>query len=488
MTDVETADGIVRGRVGKRARQWRGIPYAAAPVGELRLRAPQPVRPWTGVRDATRFGSAAAQRRNPMVGLRPTGEDCLTLNVTAPLEPSSRPRPVLVYIHGGSYVFDTGARYTGESLAARGDVVVVSINYRLGALGYFDFSEFGFDANLGLRDQVAALRWVRRNIAAFGGDPDNVTVFGESSGGDAVLTLMVTPSAEGLFHRAIAQSTAADWAAIGDVEAQRFARRFIGCLGVGRETARQALATAPVKALLDAGHQALQGALHANPGTYAVSPVVDGEFLPVNPLDALAAGDGHRVPLIIGSNRDECTLFQFDLTVPTSPSVLRAALGRCGADYERVVAAYPGYPQRAVALQVSTDFVLWRPMLEVLQGHSGVAPTFCYRFDFAPQLLRATGLGAIHGIELLAVFGGVSSWPVRLLTLPGGRRGFLAVQDEVQDHWLAFARDGRPSAPWPQYTVELRSTLVFDDPSRLEADPERGRRLAWEGIRIPASG
>ncbi|MGW0765307.1 carboxylesterase/lipase family protein [Streptomyces sp. NPDC002676] len=491
-TDVETADGVVRGRRAPRALQWRSIPYAAPPVGELRLRAPQPVQPWVGVRDATRFGYAAVQRRNPMVGLRRTGEDCLTLNVTAPPDPSARSRPVLVFIHGGGYVFDTAARYPGDSLAALGDVVVVTLNYRLGALGYFDFTEFStadrpFESNLGLRDQVAALRWVRRNIAAFGGDPDNVTIFGESSGADAVLTLMVMPTAAGLFHRAIAQSPAADRAAVDVEEARRFTRRLLGRLGVAPDAAARALTTAAAKDLCQAAERALRDVVRAFPGSYPIAPVVDGGFLPLDPLDAITASSAQAVPLIVGTNRDECTLSQFDATVPTTAPVLRAALERCGADYERVVAAYPGYPKRAAAIQVSTDFVLWGPMQAVLEGHSGRAPTFCYRFDFAPRALRLAGLGAIHGIELLPVFGGVDSVPARLLTLVGGRQGFRAVQGEIQDNWLAFTRTGRPLASWPQYTVAQRNTRIIDHPSRIEVDPQRERRLVWEGIRIPAA-
>lgn len=489
-TEVETADGVVRGYRGRRALRWRAIPYAAPPVGQWRLRAPRPVRPWAGVREATRFGNAAVQPRNPMIGLRPTGEDCLTLNVTAPPEPATRPRPVMVFLHGGSYLFDTGARYPGDSLAVRGDAVVVTINYRLGALGYFDFTEFStparpFDSNLGLRDQVAALRWVRRNIAAFGGDPDNVTVFGESAGGHAVLALMATPAADGLFHRAIAQSANADKSA--DPEgARRFARRFVDELGATPDTAARGLVAATGKDLCAAAGRALAAAQKSFPGTYPLAPVADGDFLPLHPLDAFAAGRARAIPLIIGTNRDECTLFRFDAGTPTSAPALRTALDHCGADRERILAAYPGFPKRAAAIEVSTDLVYWRPTVAVAEAHSAHAPTFCYRFDFAPRALRLTGFGAIHGLELLPIFGGGSA-PVRLLTLAGGRAGFRAVQDELQDNWLTFARTGRPRESWPRYTVARRETRVIDDPPRVEADPRRGHRLLWDGVRVPAT-
>ncbi|MBO0853554.1 MAG: carboxylesterase family protein, partial [Nocardia sp.] len=199
MLDITTADGVVRGIRRRRILQWRSIPYAAPPVGDLRFRAPQPVTPWSGVRMATEYGNAAMQTRdgarigpgNPQA----TSEDCLTLNISAPAERAKEPRPVMVFIHGGGYVFGTSALrlYSGARLALRGDVVVVTLNYRLGGFGYVDFGEFStptrkFDSNLGLRDQVAALEWVRRNIAAFGGDPGNVTIFGESAGAHAVVS------------------------------------------------------------------------------------------------------------------------------------------------------------------------------------------------------------------------------------------------------------------------------------------------------------
>ena len=218
---VTTADGTLRGRRVGKLRAWRGIPYARPPVGTLRLTRPQPVTPWTGERDATRFGDASVQHKKGLLlapgKYQPSSEDCLTLNVLAPANTGNTPRPVMVFIHGGANTIGTSATglYSGVSLVERGDVVYVSINYRLGALGYLDFTPFStservFDSNLGLRDQVAALRWVQRNIAAFGGDPEKVTIFGESAGATAVTTLMATPAAKGLFAGAIAESSAPD--------------------------------------------------------------------------------------------------------------------------------------------------------------------------------------------------------------------------------------------------------------------------------------
>ncbi|MGQ4598339.1 carboxylesterase family protein [Nocardia sp. R6R-6] len=497
IADVATADGVVRGRRGRRVCQWRSIPYAAAPLGDLRFRAPQPVQPWVGVRPAMEFGPAAMQHRSgARIGPRayqPTSEDALTLNVTAPATPAARPRPVLVFIHGGGYLIGTSALtlYSGARLAVRGDVVVVSLNYRLGAFGYVDFSEFGtpqqpFETNLGLRDQVAALQWVHTNIAAFGGAPGNVTIFGESAGAHAVLGLMATPAAKGLFHQAISQSAPADWTVTG-AEARAFARRCVATLGATPDTAGTALRTAAANDIRRAVDRTLTQVLREQPGVFPACPVVDGDFLPRAPIDAIVDGVAQRVPLIIGTNRDEGTLFaKYADELPTTPGRLRAALARSDAAAEsRIAAAYPGYPQPKAAIRAGGDFTFWRPSLTVMEGHSRHAPTYAYRYDFAPRALRLAGLGATHASELIPVFGAGDSPFGRALTAAGGRRGLRAVTEQFQDNWLAFARTGAPLPTWPGYTEARRATLIIDYPARIEHDPDQAKHLAWQGVRVP---
>ncbi|MFC4373549.1 carboxylesterase/lipase family protein [Nocardia halotolerans] len=493
-TEIVTADGVVRGRAGRRVLSWRALPYAAPPTGELRLRAPQPVHPWTGVRAATDFGFAAVQHPSgSRIGPRtwqPTDEDCLTLNVTAPATPARQPRPVLVFIHGGGYLIGTSSMYSGASLAVRGEVVVVSVNYRLGGLGYVDFSEFGtadrpFESNLGLRDQVAALAWVRRNIAAFGGDPDNVTIFGESAGAHAVVSLLATPAAHGLFHRAIAQSAPADWTATSE-QARRFARSCLERLGADPDEAVNALSTVSARELCRASDRALGRALREEPGSFAYAPVADGDFLPEAPLDAIVAGRAAPVPLIIGTNRDEATLFQrFAKSVPHTAAQLATTFQRCepGA-LERVTQCYPGYPSAKTAVRIGGDFMFLRPTLAVLEGHSRYAPTYSYRYDFAPRAVRLAGFGATHALELLPVFGWVDSPLGRMMTAAGGRRAFLAVQDTMQENWLSFARTGTPLPKWTPYTPQRRATYAIDHPARLLIDPEPAKREAWHGVRV----
>ncbi|WP_430331297.1 carboxylesterase/lipase family protein [Rhodococcus sp. ACT016] len=492
--EVTTADGVVRGRRVGDLLAWRGIPFAASPVGPLRLRAPQPTEPWTGVRDAGRFGAAAPQ--HPMgVTLRPgkrqpMSEDCLTLNVLAPAAASTTPRPVMVFIHGGAFVLGTTALgiYHGDRLARRGDVVYVSVNYRLGPLGYLDFTEFStpersFDSNLGLRDQVAALQWVQRNIAAFGGDPDNVTLFGESAGATSVTTLMATPAARGLFARAIAESSAP--VLVNDAHrARHWAREFTTLLGCDDlSDATRTLDSATPVELGKAGSRLGAKVLSETPGLHPFGPVVDGEFVPEDPLAAFRAGRAHPVPLIIGTNAREGTLFPRMMdALPTDAGRIDAMFALTDPEARaRVVDAYVGYPDPVAAIDLGGDVTFWKPSIEIAEAHSAHAPTYSYRFDYAPRLMHWAGLGATHAFEMFAVFGYGASAAGRALTAPGGRRGLRAVTDRVQENWISFVRNGVPTPWWPRYDVDHRRTLIFDVPTRVERDPGRDRRLAWTG-------
>src|SRR5918997_4840517 len=355
--DVRIRDGVVRGRRLGDLLTWRGIPYAAPPVGPLRFRAPQPGQPWEGVRDATRLGAPAPQASRFIRGR----EDCLTLNVVAPARRGNR-RPVMVFIHGGAWTSGSSAvpLYRGDHLVRRGDIVYVSINYRLGSLGFLDFrcfstSSIEFEANLGMRDQIAALEWVRDNIAEFGGDPDNVTIFGESAGGGAVTTLMCIPSARGLFHRAVAQSPAAASVHLPE-RAKQWAEEFVEILGGGDDPA-QALHDAPVAKLVAATQRLTLGGVDTHPGMRATTPVVDGDLLPADPLDVFAAGGAAPVPLIVGTNAHEGRLFPRFLDVlPTNSTRLEKMFAETDpALRDRIVAAYGGITDHDGCIQLGGD-------------------------------------------------------------------------------------------------------------------------------------
>ena len=318
--EITLDSGVVRGRLDRGLRTWRAIPYATAPTGPRRFRAPQPVEAWHGVRPAEAFGSPSPQRKSNF------DENSLFVNVVAPQVPSDSLRPVMVFIHGGAYNGGNPSTpmYRGTSLVERGDIVYVSIQYRLGALGYLDFSEYStaersFETNLGLRDQIAAMTWVQRNIAAFGGDPNAVTVFGESSGANAVTTLMATPAARGLFARAIAQSPPAA-SAYGKERAHRWAREFLEIAQAPDTDPGSWLRAASVKDLVAAGEELARRGADEEPGTRAFAPVVGDDVLPEHPLDVFAAGRAHPVPLLVGSNLHEGRIFPRVLDIlPTDP-------------------------------------------------------------------------------------------------------------------------------------------------------------------------
>ncbi len=515
--EVRVASGVLRGVRERGVLAWRGVPYAAAPVGSRRYRAPQPAETWQGVRDARDFGPVAPQRhKGQFNGARPRlpqSEDCLNLNVLAPdaLIDPARLRPIMVFIHGGAYSVGSSREVPrqGEGLVRRGGVVYVSFNYRLGALGYLDFTRYStpedpFESNLGLRDQVAALRWVQENIRAFGGDPDAVTLFGESAGGNAVTTLMTVPSAAGLFQRAIAQSAppnavyppelSAKWAGkfVNNL-ARRGNRGSMGGLPQHGDTGTwtptevaRLLRGADPASLAVATAALTMRAPDKNPGTIPLSPVIDGDFLPERPLDAFRDGRAHRVPLIIGTNAREGSLFSGRIDIlATTPKRIRAIFKKTKKKARKALKAqYPGIPALRPALDFGGDYSFWYPSVKVGERHSRFAPVYFYRFDAAPRLLRRMGLDATHGLELFPLFDRLDGWVGRGMTLLGGRRSFKAIGARMQLWWLTFATTGSPDAKWPRYDESSRQTLIIDTEDRIESDPLGDRRLAW-GAFVP---
>ncbi len=498
---VAVSGGTVEGTVRRGLRMWRGIPYAAPPTGKRRFRAPAPVIAWEGVRDASAFGPIAPQDRNGQFRVRtnaPMSEDCLTINVIAPLDPAPSLRPVMVFVHGGAYSVGSSReiRKQGETLLREGDIVFVNFNYRLGALGYLDFTTFStkrrkFESNLGLRDQVAALRWVRDNIAAFGGDPDNVTLFGESAGGNAVTTLMTVPSAKGLFARAIAQSSPANAIYPADITAS-WARDFVELLSetvdnsstesTTPEDVGQLLTHASVDDLVAATTRLQLRLPDAAPGTIALCPVIDGDFLPERPLDAFKAGRAHPVPLIIGTNDREGSLFRGRLDIlATTPPRIRAIFAKTRKRSRRALRAqYPGLPRARAAADFGGDYAFWFPSVKVAERHTRFAPVYFYRFDIAPRLVRWAGLDATHGLELFALFDRMDGLFGRGLGALGGRRTFKRAGARMRADWLQFAHTGTVSDRWPRYTVRKRRTLIIDRADRVELDPRGDRRVAWQ--------
>jgi para-nitrobenzyl esterase len=484
MALADTQYGPVRG-TGDDVLSFKGIPYAAPPVGPNRFHPPRPPEPWTSPRDASDYGATAPQTRTegvmgeliPRTIIR--GDDYLNLNVWTPgLDGRA---PVMVFIHGGSFTSGSGALsvYDGARFARDG-VVLVTINYRLGADGFLWFGDG--TPNLGLLDQIAALTWVRDNIAGFGGDPGNVTIFGESAGAMSVCTLLAMPAAEGLFHRAIAESGAAH-NTIGASSARMVGDRLAAVLGTA--PTREAIARVPVPQLL-AAQDSLSLQVTAKPraklwGDVArtllpFSPVVDGDLLPGAPLDRIRAGAAADVDLLIGTNSEEARLF----LVPTgvgarmnTPLLYAAAALRFGLPprgVRRYRANRPGTTPGDVLAAIMTDSYYRIPAIRVAEAHSGT-----YMYEFAWRSPACDGaLGACHALELAFVFDNLddpSSAPMLGPTPP------QHLADLIHRTWITFATTGNPD--WPPYTPAQRISRHFNTASGTTTNERSEERQTW---------
>jgi para-nitrobenzyl esterase len=493
-TRVTTTSGVVDGFTRGGVTRWRSIPYARPPVGRLRLRAPRPPIPWRGVRYCHDFAFCAPQRRRyTAIGVnkyQSMSEDCLTVNVVAPVTPADDPLPVLFFIHGGGYMLGSSATpiYDGGALARRG-CVYVSANYRLGALGCLDLSslstpDYPIENNLFLRDLVLALQWVRDNIGSFGGDPNRVTIFGESAGAHAVATLLAVPAARGLFAGAISESPASGMVVRADATA-KFAAQFAEILGGdGRDAAATVMHAEP-RRFVTALNRLLDRVVEDMAGSFAIGPTVDGDYLPRDPFEAMACGEAHPVPVIVGTNAEEARLFTRWLKMlPTTEPMIERLLGAADpAARERITAAYPGYPHPDACMELSADMFFGSAAWRIAEAHSKHAPTYMYRYDYAPRTLTWSGFGATHGMELLAVFDIYRTRLGSLLTLAADRGPALRVSNNIQSRWRKFSRTGLPGDGWPSYD-EDRAVMVFDKHSRVEFDPYAARRQAWEGFTL----
>jgi len=419
------------------------------------------------------------------------GEDCLTLNVTTPKRRRDEPMPVMVFIHGGGYLLGSSATpiYDGSALARKG-CVYVSVNYRVGALGCLDLSSLStrdvtIEDNLFLRDLVMALRWVRDNIAEFGGDPDNVTIFGESAGAQAVATLLAVPAAKGLFAHAISESPASGLVGTPDVRAS-YADQFVHLLGAqGKDAATALLAAKPV-ALVNTLDALIKNAQTGMLGAFAVGPTSGTDYLPLDPVEAMRTGAAHAVPLIVGNNAHEGRLFTRWLKLlPTNEAMIEAMLGGLDVEQrERITSAYPGYPDEGACIRLGGDFAFGTAAWQIAEAHSTHAPTYRYRYDYAPRTFNWSGLGATHGTELFAVFDVYRTRFGSLLTAAADGRSARRVSDDVQSRWREFSRTGVPGDDWPAYTHADRAVMVFDRRSHVVYDPHAERREAWQGFTL----
>lgn len=482
---VNTGTGAVRGVVAADHRLFAGIPYAAPPVGPLRWQLPAPARPWQGVRDATHTGSRCIQDTSDLELGRQTSEDCLTLNVWTP-PASERKRAVMVWIHGGAFVSGSSRIYDSRWLVSRGDVVVVTMNYRLGALGFLahpSLGPAGAVGNYGLADQQAALRWVHDNIANFGGDPDAVTIAGESAGGMSVCDHLVAPGSAGLFRAAIIQSGPCQ-AQLALPDAEKASVDYARDAGCGDPAAAAScLRALPAEKLrkplwlFRIGDDGLSG------------PVTGTTVLPVDPMVAIAAGRDAKVPVLIGSNRDEFTLFvaiQYLRQKPYDdaqyPQLLAETFGR---DAQAIAARYPlaqygGSVPLAYSAAV-TDGAFACVADRITEGLAKTGPVFAYEFNdraaVAPEALRRLPfpVGASHSLELRYLFdiGGA----------PRLDPDQQVLSDQMIDTWTKFVSDGNPGEVWPAFGGDGKRLSLRPDGSRVETDFDQIHQCPfWAGV------
>ncbi|WP_431886831.1 carboxylesterase/lipase family protein [Micromonospora wenchangensis] len=481
--EVRTVSGVVRGRREAGRAVFRGIPYAEPPVGDLRFAAPQPVRGWDGVRQALVFGPPPPQPGAFGTSPQGTGDDWLTLNVWTPDPGPAAGLPVLVWIPGGGYLVGCSGlpEYDGGHLAA-GGTVVVTLNYRLGLEGFGQLD--GAPANRGLLDQVAALEWVRDNIRAFGGDPDRVTVVGQSAGGGSVAALLAVPRAAGLFRRAVAQSVPGTFFSPGlaaDVTAACAAE-----LGV-RPTLAD-LSTVPPDRLPAVG-QAISagivrwrerwGSITHRPIPFA--PVVDGDVLPATPWRALVDGAARDVDLLVGHTRDEHRLFSLldgvlgQVTPEQTGTALRMlAPGPDGA--RRYREAFPDATDEQLYELVNADWLFRMPSLHLAEAQlAGGGRAHLYELTWAAPGLGGA-LGACHGLDVPLVFGNLTSGQPAMLIGDPPPAAAHELSGQLRGAWTAFAATGDPG--WPAYDAG-RGTRVFDERPAVVAYPEETSRLLW---------
>ncbi len=506
-TIVETRYGKVGGYRQDGIATFKGIPYAATTAGAARFLPPRPVAAWSGVRSSRYYGHLCPQPSrtgwdNDMEAFLmrwddgQPGEDCLRLNLWTP-DPDSKRRPVMVWLHGGGSTAGSGQElpaYDGEALARKGDLVVVSVNHRLGPLGFLDMSaagpQFAQSANVGMLDLVAALQWVRDNIAAFGGDPGNVTIFGQSGGGSKVTTLMAMPAAVGLFHKAIVQSGSLKLSATPE-ETRRAFRAVLSEFDL-REATAQRLQEVPAAELIARCNRALAIASGGGGGGPPLppgiggrprlgwSPSVDGKILPEAPFTTAAPALGAKIPMIIGNTKDEWGLNyardQADMTEAQLVANLKPVFGE---RTDSVIAAFRAeFPGLTPAQAIGT--ILSMPMrnnaLEQVaqKRRQGGAAVYSYWFRWETPVLGGMPR-AFHCSDLPHCFNNAE----RCATTTGNTPEARQVSAQMSQAWINFARTGNPSQPglsWPPYDPATVPTMVFDTHSRVENDPAAGAR------------
>jgi para-nitrobenzyl esterase len=507
-TELGTLEGTAVVTAHGPVHRFAGVPFGAAPVGPGRFRQARPAPPWNGVRAATAFGPSPMQAvGGPFSGLVPgmtamnVDEDCLTLNVWTPAPPLDAPRPVLVWIYGGAFVTGGSAMrtYDGARLCGEQGVVVVSINYRIGALGFLDLRSASggetADTNCGLRDQLLALQWVQQHISRFGGDPTRVTVFGESAGAGSIMHLLTTAGIESVVRRAIVQSPGIDFTQSAELSAV-VAQTFLARAGVSTVGELRELPPAKIVEI----QEVVAGELLFDVGTMVFHPVVDDVLVPATPSVAMANGAASEVELLMGYTTDEMRLFPDpradelgdDGLATWVRSYLTCRMGRDPGEgpsrslvrsYTDAMAGTARSKGSDHWAAIQTDGIIRQPVIRVADSRGAAAPTFLYQFELAAR--RASDdIGAFHAIELPFIFDAfdVDGWDGFVGVDAGGRELGRAMRSA----WAAFAATGDPSGgdlgAWPRYDDATRPTMILGERCQVAEDPLAVERCRWIGL------
>jgi para-nitrobenzyl esterase len=495
---INTKYGKIQGYIQKGIKIFKGIPYAAPPMNELRFMPPKPPAAWSDILITTEFGPNVPQPENIASFLfgppREESEDnCLTLNIWTPGTDKKR-RPVMFWIHGGNFRYGSSAQvtYTGIPLAKRGNIVLVTINYRLGPLGFLYIPDK--TVNVGMLDQVAALKWVHDNIEAFGGDPDNITIFGESAGATSVITLLAMPMAKGLFHRAIAQSTSFYFAS----HQESGSKKLISRLGIeqGDIESLQKIDINKMNRI----HRKMALEAYSTQETTPFSPVVDGKILPEDPLKAIKKGYAANIPLLIGTTQEEMKFYHAFL--PSLPEFnseklfnrIKRIVNELGHNEDKAKKLIANYiearegkfstdPQEILDA-ILTDVTFRIITIRIAEAQGKHQPnTYTYMFTW-PSPMMGGKLGACHAVDVAFTFG--------TLYIPGtekycgkGKDADI-LSEKIMDSWITFARSGNPNneniPDWPAYDANKRATMLLGKEIKVVNAPFDKERAAWDDI------
>ena len=491
---METKAGKIQGYINKDISIFKGIPYAEPPIGELRLNSPVLKTSWDGVLEAIEFGPVAPQPP-PFTKYFPpppqSEADCLTLNIWTP-KIDDKKRSVMFWIHGGSHIYGSGQFY-GNNLASRGDVVVVTINYRLGALGNFYFPDA--PANILQLDQVAALKWVNENIEFFGGNPDNLTVFGESAGGTSICTLLAMPQAKGLFNRAIVQSAAPSPNGFDISNRKLTAKRILDELRL-KPYDLEEFRKLPYEKIIKAVNKVqIKGALKR--GYIDFRPWVDGEIVPQHPIKAISEGYAKDVELIIGTNLEEWKFWRvfepnfqdMDLSNLTAriqyDGIEKKELDQIISTNSKVLEEneLPSTPREIFDMYM-TDSVFRIPSIRFAEAQSKYQKdTYMYSFAWKTPF-ENNKYGAMHALEIAFIFH--TFMDDHLWIFPKRTKETVKLSEKMMDYWISFAKTGNPNneegTNWPQYDIEERKTLIFNTDIEVKEDPFRDEREMWNTL------